>query len=383
MHLSRQIFAQSLQRPADFRLQRTSTLLSQGLVAYPIGTGFPAYSPLGIDMLARIEELFTIAAVRGGYDRFRIPHLMRNDDLQLGEPIGDQFRSKVFFLQGSLDGYHLLTTPEMMFVRMLRSSRPSYRSFPVRCTYTTSIFRQVKQTRSIITCREFRVFGLLSLDTEMAGVVAGLESIMSLARSVMASLGVSVQETRQETPLKSELMFPCFEGDTYLGRGDSRKRALSLAIGYQYGADSLIPIVYQSRTNTLENPLMVSFALCTNRLLFSVFDAHRDELGFALPASIRPLEVVLIPRAQTDLLLSESVMSMLAASSIRVALDDRMSLRISDRQAFSEYVGAAASVVVHSGLLHITRRGDQLSYGSGTDPEQVVALISSMLRGGV
>lgn len=383
MRLSRQLLNSAFRRPPNMRSQRTSALLGQGLVAYPVGSGMPAYSPLGADMLESIEGLLTTAAVRGGYDRFRLPHVMRNDDLEAGEPVGDQFRSKIIFLQSPLDDYHLLTTPEMMFARMTHSSPLSFRSFPVRCTYTTGIFRDVNLTKSIVTCREFRVFGSISLHTHMDDVVMALDEIRDLTLRVTSSLGINVQEIRRNDPLHSELVCPCAEGDTYLDNGSSRARALSLAIGYQYGAAMEIPIHYRSQQNTLEHPRIVSFALCTNRLLFSVFDAHRDELGFALPASIRPIDAVLIPRTQADIELSERMVNVLGDASIRPALDDRMALHIADRKAFSDYIGAAASLVVHRGALHLARRGDEVSYQNGINPDRIVGAILPILGRGV
>lgn len=363
--------------------QRTSRLLDRGLVTIPAGRGLLAYSTLGTSILRRVEDtlLHELAAV--GHTRLELPAVMSDDDLARGQPVGDQFASKIVPVGGRLSGHHLMTSPETLIARLGDGFDLSHRCLPLRLSYATRIFRQMTETRSLLTAREFRVVGALVLrpsatrSQDLATDLAALDTAFAKGAD---ALGVPVRQVRHG-PLTSELAYACEEGD--LGRDPPvdhdpdpgaacaaneansahipdeapPTRLLSLSVGYLYTGDCDFPLRYRGPDNTMHPPQAVTAAICSNRLLYACFDASRDRHGFALPATVRPFDTVLVPRAASDIATAVHLADVAHLAGLRAAVDDRVTRAVRDRCAFASHIGAPASVVVHGPHLAVTPRG--------------------------
>jgi prolyl-tRNA synthetase len=339
--------------PGGHTARPTSDLLTNGLVAELPYRGIPVYGPIGTAVLHTIEDMLQTALGCRGYAQVEIPSLMRTEDLEDGEPIGPQFASKIIATNDALKGYHLLTTPEMLFVRGAGQHLLSHRSLPVRRSYTANFFRNMATTRSLIVCRQFRIVGTVALERHESGVRNALDEAVAASAEVLAALGVPTHAIRQEWLHKVELLFPSDEGDTWVdsaGNGAAAKvKELSLAIGYQYAAGSPLPLRYRSETNRNAPVLMATYGLCSNRLLHSVFEASKDEHGFALPAAVRPFDAVVVAQNDRARGKARRLSERLSRAGLRVGLDDRTTMSVNDRQRFAEYAGAAAVAVVAAG----------------------------------
>ncbi|MGY2125101.1 aminoacyl--tRNA ligase-related protein [Nocardia gipuzkoensis] len=283
---------------------------------------------------------------KNGHVQVELPALMSDNDLQGGEAVGRQFASKLFGL-ANLPGYHLLSTPEMLFVRASQTSVHSYRELPLRRSYTTNFFRRAHGTKGLLVCRQFRIVGTASLELDTAAVRVALNEVIDTCTSVLKELGVEVVRLDDGSEsARTELCYPTREGDLWIGSPDRRSRALSLAIGFQYASGSRLPVRYRTADNRNSAAQMATFGLCSNRVLHSAFDASRDRWGFALPHSIKPVDVVVIPRNSRANARAAALASGLESANVRVGLDDRFSKPTLIRQEFAYYIGADVAIIV-------------------------------------
>jgi prolyl-tRNA synthetase len=382
MRLSSQLFKSGLEAPKGFRHQRTSALLSRGLVAHVGYPGIPTYTPIGAGVLTRIEAELVAATERVGLSRVQIPSIMSNADLFAGEPVGEQFHSKILFLSGELDGYHLMTSPEMLLAHANGQSQLSHRDLPVRVSYLTDIFRQMRTTRSILKCRQFRVFGGLTVEIDDEGVAVSLKDITAATARTLTDFGLVVDEMWQNDPLHVELFYPCAEGSTNVPDElalTGRTKALSLAVGYHYAAGSAPVVQYRSSSNALVGAGIATYALCTNRVLYSVFDRHRDRSGFALPRALRPFDVVVVPADAAGVAAADRLYTALDAAGLRTALDDRMTRPYGLRCEFADYIGAAGKLVVDGAGVRVVLRDGVATPMAPGEPAETAAAVRQLL----
>ncbi|MFF2546265.1 hypothetical protein ACFVUY_27375 [Kitasatospora sp. NPDC058063] len=381
MKFSTQLYKAGLEAPPGFAHQRTSQLVSRGLLAHNGYPGIPTYTPIGIEVLSRIETELIAAANRAGFSRVQLPSIMKDADLTAGEPVGEQFHSKVLFLSDMLDGYHLLTSPEMLLTGALGSTVLSHRELPVRVSYLTDIFRQMRNTRSILRCHQFRVFGGLTLERGPGQVGRSLAALAGVVSDALADFGVAVFDRWKQDPVHIEQFYACAEGSTTVDDAESltgRSKALSLAVGYHYAADMPPVVNYRTAANTLNGAAVTTYALCTNRVLYAVFDRHRDALGFALPAHLRPFDLVVVPTDSESVAAAEALYTRLGADGVRTALDDRQNRPVALRHRFADYVGAAARLEPSRGRVRLIERGGRV-LADVTDVDEAVSAARRLL----
>lgn len=357
--ISRQLNASACVVPPGWQERRTSTLLDRGLLAVGAGSGLVAYTPLGAELLDRLETECVNELVSAGYDALQLPHIMADEDLLGGEEVGEQFAGKFIGLSKPFVGQHLINSPETLIARLTKGFELSHRALPLRLAYRTSIFRNMPETRSFLTCREFRVVGCLALMPSGAvscDMKAEIGQTSEAVSRVAAGWGVLTADVGKEGVIELGYL-DAAEGDLRVYSDGVRQRALSLSIGYHYGKDIDFPATYRAADNVLHRPQSTTMALCTNRLMYSAFDATRDEHGFALTPAARPYDVMVLPRAANDMPAAADVADRLADDGLRAALDDRVNRKVGPRSDFAWYVGTPVCLVVHRGLGILVRRG--------------------------
>ena len=377
VRLSHQLNVSAFTVPQGWEARQTTKLLGSGLLAAGAGPGLVAYTGLGTQMLDRLETDCVAALAGRGFDQVQLPHVMSDEDLRRGDEVGEQFGRKFIHLSDPLGGYHLISSPETLVARLARGLELSYKGLPVRLCYRTSIFRNMTETRSFITCREFRVVGAMtfhSQDTRSQDIQDEVSEAAAAFAEVAAAWGVPTAQIGK--PDVNELGYlDAAEGDMRVDVGGRRRRALSLSVGYQYGRGGDFPATYRAADNHLSHPQVMTIALCTNRLLYSAFDATRDEHGFALTSASRPFDVAVLPRSQEDAGTAAELASRLTDRSLRVALDDRAGRRLAARAAFASYLGTPLSLVVHRDLGVLAPRGTVPDFGSASLLDDAMATV--------
>lgn len=364
MLFSKQLNSSILAVPSEWSTRRTSALLDNGLLALGVGSGLVAYTSLGAGILERIESLILAELALLDYDCVAIPHIMSDADLNSGQDVGVQFLSKIMHLDKAMPGHHLITSPEMMFGRWASTFEISHRTLPIRLCYRTSIFRRMRETRSFLTCREFRVVGALSFlphQSDAADVREELARVTAAFRRAGEALAAPLIEMRGNT--ESELGYVCSEGDVRASINGCERTALSISVGYDYARNLAFPMPYRDVDNGQRTPQVMTVALCANRLMYACFDSARDDLGFALAATVRPFDVVVVPRSRRDVEQAQLLATRARNLGLRVGHDERVNRTVGARTAFSAYIGAPASVLVHGDLVVVTARGAQHDFG--------------------
>jgi prolyl-tRNA synthetase len=364
---SKQLNSSSFTVPPDVARRRTSELLDNGLISIGAGPGLVAYSSLGTQILQRVERLVIDELADVGYHQVQLPHIMSDDDLRSGQDVGEQFLSKVMRVHESIPDHHLITSPETLLARLAGRFEISYRTLPIRLSYATSIFRKMPETRSFLTCREFKVVGAVALlphEATLEDVVAELDAVRGAFGRAGATLSTPLVELRSGTA--SELGHVSVEGDVRASVAGVVTTVLSISVGYDYSRDLTFPMAYRTADNRLRDPQVTSLALCTNRLMYACFDSVRDELGFALPPAVRPFDIVVVPRSRGELDQVENMAHRARERGLRVGIDDRVNRRVGMRIAFASYIGVPATALVHRDLAVVTARGQSPDFGTAT-----------------
>lgn len=359
MRLSKQFLGSALPAAPTDDL-KTSGMLTDGLVAHFTGAGIPLYMPVGKAILDKIEGILRDEADNHGFDQIEIPAIMGNDLLEDGQEVGELFRSKFMVLTDRMEGYHLLSTPEMLFVKLASSTLLSHRQFPIRQVYMSDFFRQIHDAQSILKGKQFRIFGGISLEKDVAGVEAGLAQFRTMTEAAFNRMGLPFHVERQRGPLDCEYFYLTDkEGDNLVLPGidkENRVKALSLAMAYHYAEGKPLPMRYRDAANQNAKPQLVTYGLGTQRLLYCVMDHFRDDKGFNLPENLRPFDSAVIPRSEKEAEVAEQVYVLLKKAGQSVALDDRYRYRGSDREKAADYKGCGNKVVVAPDAITIKDR---------------------------
>lgn len=359
MRLSKQFLGTSLP-PQNHNGLRTSELLTDGMVAHFSAAGIPFYMPVGKSILDNIESILHNEAENHGFSAIEIPAIMGNDLLEDGQDVGELFRSKFMVLTDRMEGYHLLSTPEMLFVKLAGTTLLSHRQFPIRQVYMSDFFRQIHDAQSILKGKQFRVFGGISLERDKEGVTDGLASFRSMTEAAFNRMGLPFHVERNRGVLDCEYFYLTDnEGDNLVLPGistEERVKALSLAMAYHYAQDKKLPMRYRTEKNDNARPQLVTYGLGTQRLLYCVMDHYRDEKGFNLPAELRPFDLSVIPRSDREKGTAERVYGIVKAAGYKVCLDDRYKFRGSDRESAADYMGCGYKVAVSSDSISLLSR---------------------------
>lgn len=372
LRFERQLFSRLMLRPPDFASRRTSQLLSSGLVVTLPYNGIPIYTPLGLGLLERVEQAICAEGEAAGFSRVQIPTVMADRDLEGGERVGEIFASKMTSLSGDLAGFHILTSPEMLFARLLVPGSISHKSLPVRHGYTTTLLRQMPTVRGFVTAREFRIYGAISIDADARETLDALDEMIDLTRRVLGRWDVRLEMKRRPDG-HFEMGYATDEGDMRI----EGSKSLSMAIGFPYAPDVELPLPYRDAGNTDRVATMATYAAGLHRIVYAVLDRWRDDHGFALPPTIRPADVVIVPKLARGLDDAETLQAAMSRAGRRVAIDDRVALASAPRVAFAEYIGAPAAVLVDKGRCSVVLRASGRAVRTDLDAGAVDELMTA------
>jgi prolyl-tRNA synthetase len=350
MRLSTQLNAGALRAPRGFQQLSTLKLISSGLFFSLPFRGVPVFSGMGLTLMRNIERMAMEEAGRLGFSETHLPAIVDEALLSDGEDVGETFASKLIKVSIRTGSFQLLATPEMFLVRQASRAVLSYRSLPIRVCYNADFFRDMPTTRSFVTCRQFRVFGMLSMEKDRAGIQRAQDTTGEFEKIFFSRLGL---------PYRVEAEANGFETFLELGKGMTglEHDELSVSMGYHYAREKSIPCRYRTENNRNRALQVWTYGISLNRIFLAVLDSARDELGFALPPHLRPFDVAVVPSRSTDEELAWSTYQQLLARRVRPFMDDRSKSSRSERRAFSQYVGCPYTAVVESGGVLWYKRG--------------------------
>lgn len=379
-----------------FSIQSTEDLLNTLLFRYNTNA-VPFMTPLGKRILDNMENTMLAHAGSFGMEQIEPPTIVDNIVLEQGQEIGEQFRSKIMFLQGNMDGYHLMMTPEPLIINILSDNNLSHQQLPLRYTYAMNFYRDMADPRHFLRGKQFRMFGGFTVDSDMQSLQRSCEVFDSLTQKMFSDFRLPYHKHDNPDKFMAEYFYLSETGkeNVYLPEinADKKIRALSLAMYYHYTTDKPLRLKYVNKENKKVKPVFLTYGLGTQRTLFSVMDANRDEYGFNLPECIRPLDYVIIPLQSQLKPLANMTYERMKSIGLNVALDDRTNISVLNRQKCSQILSAPTNIVVtDKGYKIFNRKLEKVAekanfmelYDYFTQPQQVISVslnIAQMKRG--
>lgn len=371
MRLNNLPFQRSLKVPLGISSVKTSNLLGNGLFFFCKDPGLPYQSPLGRTIFGKLKKLVLEEHQRGDFSEIKIPGFMRREILEDGETLEESFRDKLITLPEPMNGYILLTTHEMDTLDYLSKEKLSHRNLPLRVFSSNQLLRPLRDPKGILRCREFEVVMALSVDNDEAGFRGSLGSYGAVSEFVFNRLGIPVRKCVNETGQRDsphagfdlEYFYRGTEGDNLvLDPEEGRIKALSLSMGYRFRPQRQ-SLRVASTDNTLVEPVIGTYAMGLERLMYAVFDASRDEAGFDLPAVVRPFDVSILvfpSSSGEEFRIGMEIYDKLRNLGTEVLLDDRGHTKRVERGRFSDYLGIPQKVIVtKSGIFRVNRKEEK------------------------
>jgi prolyl-tRNA synthetase len=286
---------------------------------------------------------------------------MKDTILKEGAEVVSTFEKKIIKLENEeIKGYHLLTTPEPMIVDLATSGLSSYRQLPIRIAYNIEFVRGINRPKGILKGRQFTVFTANSLDADTTSVNKSIKLFERLSDNIFGRLHIPIHKRHNKGGVDIEHFYLCDEGENLaIPEIDDTERtqALSLSMAYHYCSDKKLKAKYKSTNNKKEHIKYITFGLGTQRALYSVFNAHRDKLGFNLPSNIASHKASIIPYSQQDINFANNIYE----QNPDMILDNRTEMSIGQRAQFSEYIGIPWKIMCKEDNIVIKNRDSTIS----------------------
>ncbi len=355
MRISKLPFPNSFKIPNNFQDFRTSDLLERGVFFSFKNPGLPFSLPIGSMVRDNLTRL--VRESHEGMDalHIEIPSYMKREVLNDGTEIQDTFERKFVTLPSPMEKYIGLTTHEMEIVDWLNRDTVSYRTLPLRLFFYKSLLRPIKDPRGILKLREFEVCAMLSLDEDRRRFGLSLNQYESACEGLFDRLGIKATKRKRGENVRRgphldfdlEYFYKCPEGDN-VNWDDQQNKALSLAMGYEY-VPRVRSLKFTNDKNENVFPVLGSFSMGIERMLYSAFDASRDSRGFDLPEEIRPFDtsVLMFGDSEDVYARTREVYEKIRSEGGRVLLDDRRTRRTT-KAKFSDYIGVPKKIIVSS-----------------------------------
>ena len=349
MFLSKQININNYNLRTPFSEQTTEDLLNTILFRYNTNA-IPFLTPIGSTIVQNMENTMLAHADKCGMERVELPTIVHNRVLEQGQAVGEQFESKIMRLQGKMEGFHLMTTPEPLFINILSDNNLSHQQMPLRYVYTSNFYRDMADPRHFLRGKQFKMFGVFSVDADMQSLQHSSEVFDSLTENLFSAFKLPFYKKNSPDKLMAEYFYLSEAGkeNVYLPEIDAnnKTKALSLAMYYHYTVDGPLRLKYVNQENKKVKPLFLTYGLGTQRTLFSIMDANRDQYGFNLPECLRPFDYVLIPLHQKLKPYANMTYQRMKSLGFKTAIDDRTTISVGNRQKCSQFLSCPTNILV-------------------------------------
>ena len=162
--------------PDNYESLPTSRLMSNLAVSFN-DRAVPLFTPIGTKIMHKIENILKNKATISGAEEVQIPLMMGTDLLRKGSEIGDLFEKKIIHLSGNLKDFHLMTSPEMMFLNLFSKAKLKEQHLPIHYFFTSDFCRDMPDPKGFLRGRQLRVFGGVAFDkTQNDAAASGKEA---------------------------------------------------------------------------------------------------------------------------------------------------------------------------------------------------------------
>ncbi|MET7614979.1 aminoacyl--tRNA ligase-related protein [Streptomyces seoulensis] len=323
--------------------------------------GFPWFSPVGQRLVTRIQAVVRREMERAGYAEFRGPAVHRVETLA---PAGwlERFGGELIGFSAPFDQYTLAATSEEPLLSYIGSAGlASHRQLPMRLFEFREIFRFRDRPQSIYNSRQFQCCLFASLDTDHAAYLQSAAHAQRTVRAVLDRLRLSAELVRDETTGGFEFIFPYARGDRPrsrtipyhrdAGRATTAEDEIpqgGVAMGYGYTHTPAFDVRFRDEDNQVRTPVMGTYGLGIQRCVLALLEQHRVPGGIALPAAVRPFDVMVAVQGRDPATADAAgeLHRVLLENDVSVVLDDRHGASMGGRMRFADAVGVPWRVVV-------------------------------------
>ncbi|MYT68249.1 MULTISPECIES: His/Gly/Thr/Pro-type tRNA ligase C-terminal domain-containing protein [unclassified Streptomyces] len=340
----------------------TDTDLAQhlGLTRFT-DAGFPWFTPVGQRLVTHIRQVVRREMERAGYAELRGPAVHRVETLA---PAGwlERFGGELINFGPPFEQYTLAATSEEPLLSYLGpGGLVSHRQLPMRLFEFREIFRFRDRAEGIYNSRQFQCCLFASLDTDHDAYLRSAEHAQRTVRAVLDRLGLRAELVRDEATGGFEFIFPYARGDRPRSRTIPYHRDATrpttatddipqggVAMGYGYTHTPAFDVRFRDADNQVRVPVMGTYGIGVQRCVVALLEQHRVPGGIALPASVRPFDVVVTPqgRGPGQARAAERIYDTLVDAGAGAVLDDRHGASMGCRMRFADAMGVPWRVVV-------------------------------------
>ena len=364
-------------KPKDFDTMSISRLM-RGLVFDFDDPYIPFFTPIGTTMLNNIENVFRTHFDSINCYEIQIPLIMSNNSLKSGQEIGALFEKKIMHLSRNMKDYHLMTSPEMVFVNLFSRNSIDSNAMPINYYYISNIFRDMPDPKNILRTKQIRIFGGVSFDKTKEMREQTERNLTDALYQSFVDFGVPFHKERFSNGASSEFFYlNSKENETYMIPSiDNKHRTKSISLGmiYDYSAECPKDLFHINPiTNTKEKTFITSYAVGLQRVMYMIMDHFRDSKGFNLPAHIRPCDVVFVS-GQQNADIVEKMAFELSKNKINVYIDNVYGRTHIKRMDNADYIGTGLKVVSRpDGHFVFDRAGNMTT--KSTEPQEIVKAV--------
>ena len=364
-------------KPKDFDNMPISRLM-KGLVFDFDDQYIPFFTPIGTTMLNNIENVFRKNLEKVNCCEVQIPLIMSTNSLKFGQEVGSLFERKIMHLSGNMKDYHLMTSPEMVFVNLFSKNGVDSNAMPINYYYVSNIFRDMPDPKHILRTKQIRIFGGVSFDKSKEMRQQTEDNITGALYQSFVDFGVPFHKERFSNGASSEFFYlNSKENETYMIPSiDDKHRTKSISLGmiYDYGTECPKDLFHiNPYTNEKQKTFITSYAVGTQRVVYMIMDHFRDSKGFNLPANIRPCDVVFVTGEQ-NLDTIEKMAAELSDNKVNVYIDNVFGRTHKKRMDDADYIGAGLKVVSRVDSLSVFDREGVLQTKS-SNPQEIVKTV--------
>ena len=369
-------------KPSKFNTMPISKLM-KGFVFDFDDQYIPFFTPIGTIMLNNIENIFRKNLEKIDCYEVQIPLIMNTNSLNGGQAVGALFEKKIMHLSGNMKQYHLMTSPEMVFINLFTKNGIESNALPIHYYYVSNIFRDMPDPKHILRTKQIRIFGGVSLDRSAQTRKQTEDNLTDALYQSFVDFGVPFHKELHSNGASSEFFYlNSKENETYMIPSintNHRTKSISLGMIYDYSAECPKNLFHVNPYTGLKEPTFVtSYAVGTQRVMYMILDHFRDDKGFNLPTNIRPYDVVFIANAQ-DMDTIKKMSSGLSNNKVSTCIDNVFGRAHNKRMDNADYIGAGFKIVSRNQNISVFDRNGDLHLKS-TNPQEVVNAVLNMVN---
>ena len=362
-------------KPENFNNMTISRLM-KGFIFDFDDQYIPFFTPIGTTLMNNIENVFRTNLEKINCYEVQIPLIMNTNSLKSGQEVGELFEKKIMYLSGGMKDYHLMTSPEMVFINLFSRNGIDSNALPISYYYVSNIFRDMPDPKHILRTKQIRIIGGVSFDKSKQMRKKTEDNITDALYQSFVDFGVPFHKERFSNGASSEFFYlNSKENETYMIPSiDNKHRTKSISLGmiYDYSAECPKNFFHiNTRTNTKEPTFVTSYAVGLQRVVYMIMDHFKDDKGFNLPANVRPCDVVFIASEQ-NMDPVEKMATELSKNDIRVYIDNVYGRTHNKRMDNADYIGAGLKIVNRNNILSVFDRCGELQIRS-SDLDKIIA----------